>query len=355
MASVLQPKRGLRVGTVRRSTITDVAKLAEVSIKTVSRVVRREPNVSEKTRVAVQAAIDELNYRPTISARSTTSARSFLLGLVFDNPNPSYSFELLRGAQRAAKENGYQLVFEPLDRSRATPADSMTQLIVQGNLEGMIVPPPLCDDPDVLSAMSKLNRPFARIAPGREPSLGFCVSMDDRSAAEAMTRHLVDHGHTRIGFIMGREGTATTQARLQGYKNALQGAGIAFDEELTCQGAFTIRSGVECGEHLLSLDHRPTAIFASNDDMAAGVLMAAHRVGLEVPRDISVAGFDDAETASAMWPPLTTIRQPVADMAAAAAEGIIDHQRGNRENGLDNVLLDYELVVRESTGPAPEV
>ncbi len=340
-------------GHIKRSTITDVANLAKVSIKTVSRVVRREPNVSEKTREAVEKAIAELNYRPTISARSTTGARSFMLGLIFDNPNPSYTFELLIGAQHAARDNGYQLIFEPIEQNGKGLGGAITDLVIQGNLEGVIVPPPLCDDPSVLAALSKLNRPFARIAPSREPSLGFGVSMDDYGAARAMTEHLIGLGHKRIAHIMGRKGTATTANRYRGYLDALHAAGIASDEALVMQGDFQLRSGVECGDALLGLPEPPTAIFAANDDMAAGVLMVAHRRGLSVPEDVSVAGFDDAETASAMWPPLTTIRQPIAELAATAARRIIEYQRDSEKDTLQNIQLDYELIVRESTGPAP--
>lgn len=338
---------------VRRSTITDVARLADVSIKTVSRVVRQEPNVSEETRKAVRAAIEQLNYRPTISARSTTGSRSFMLGLVFDNPNPSYTFDLLIGAQQAVKEQGYQLVFEPLERNGKGLGAAITQLVVQGNLDGVIVPPPLCDDPSVLAALSKLGRPFARIAPSRELTLGFGVSMDDGAAAAAMTRHLIELGHRRIGFIKGRAGTATTENRLRGYREALASAGIPFDEALVQQGDFQMRSGLVCADALLALADMPTAIFASNDDMAAGALIAVQRRGLHVPGDVSVAGFDDAATAAAMWPPLTTIRQPVAEMAATAARKVIEYQR-DPEATLDSVQLDYELVVRESTGAAPQ-
>lgn len=335
---------------IRRSTITDVAQMAGVSIKTVSRVVRREPNVSAKMRDAVNDAIAKLNYRPTISARSTTSARSFLLGLVFDNPNPTYTFELLKGAQRGARENGYQLVFEPLERNGKALGATLRQLVIQSNLEGVIVPPPLCDDRDVLNVLSELDRPFARISPSTQPSLGLSVSMDDLTAARAMTEHLIELGHRRIAHIMGRAGTATTRNRLAGYRIALEAAGIAFDAALVRQGNFQLRSGLEQGDILLALGDPPTAIFAANDDMAAGVLMAAHRRGLGVPDDLSVSGFDDAETASAMWPKLTTIRQPIAEMAATAASRIIEYQRRSKARQLEDVQLNFELIDRDSTG-----
>lgn len=337
---------------MKRSTITDVAKDAGVSIKTVSRVVRKEPNVSEETRKLVEASVAKLNYRPTISARSTVSARSFLLGLVFDNPNPSYTFELLLGAQEAARDNGYHLVFEALDSGTKKLGDAITELMIQGNLEGVIVPPPLCDDPGLLGALSKLNRPFARIAPGTQPSLGFSVTMDDEAAACYMTEHLTKLGHKRIGYVLGRKGTATTRKRLAGYRKALGLAGIEYDDTLTYQGDFQLKSGVEGGYALLDLKEQPTAIFASNDDMAAGVMIAARSRGLKVPEDLSVAGFDDSETARGTWPPLTTIRQPVHEMAAAAAKAIIDYGRKGRDGDIENVELDFELIERQSTGPA---
>jgi LacI family transcriptional regulator len=335
----------------RRTTIHDVAREAGVSIKTVSLVARQEPNVNKKTRDAVRAVIDRLGYRPTASARGSVSARSGLLGLILENPNPAYSLDLLRGAQKAARDNGYQLVVELLDSPDI--ARAIVDLVVQSNLEGLIVPPPLCDNPAIMQALESLGRPFACIAPNAQPPHGFMIGMDDREAAEAMTRHLIDLGHRRIGFIMGRKGTATTARRLQGYRDAMAAAGLDTPEDLIAQGDFRLRSGLAAGALLLDRPDRPTAVFASNDDMAAGVLMAAHRLGLDAPRDLSVSGFDDSATATAMWPPLTTVRQPVPEMAAGAAQLIIDHQRAGDEDAPRCRKLPFQLIVRESTGPAP--
>lgn len=336
----------------RRSTITDVARLADVSIKTVSRVVRQEPNVSERTKEKVRTAMEALSYRPTIAARSTVSARSFLIGLVFDNPNPAYTLDLLRGAQETAREQGYHLVVEPIDGSNGDAGRMIADLVVQSNLAGLIIPPPMCDNPSVLEAISRIDRSFARIAPSVMPEFGLNVAMDDVAAARTMTEHLLGLGHRRIGFVMGRKGTATTAKRLQGFRDAMAAADEEVADWQVEQGNFSLRSGVIAGEQLLDRADRPTAIFASNDEMAAGVLMAAHRRGLEVPRDLSVAGFDDSVTASAMWPPLTTIRQPVFELAALAAQRIIDHQRAE-DTSPGTRQLDFELIVRESTGPAP--
>ena len=340
---------------MRRSTITDVAKEAGVSIKTVSRVARQEPNVTEKTRTKVRAAMDKLSYRPTMAARSTVSSRSFLLGLIFDNPNPAYTLDLLRGALGAAKDNGYHMIVEPVDGESDSLAGDIRDLIVQSNLEGLIVPPPLCDRDDILAVLTEVGRPFSRIAPSMDLERGFSVEMDDEAAAFAMTEHLSNLGHKRIGFIKGRVGTATTRKRLEGYCAAMEAIGQDVPDDWTVQGDFSLKSGLECGERLLAMPKRPTAIFASNDEMAAGVLMAAHKAGLDVPQDLSVAGFDDSVTATAMWPQLTTIRQPVSDMAARAATCLINHQRGNEQGpGGGRVDLDFALIVRDSTGPVPE-
>ena len=339
---------------MRRSTITDVAHEAGVSIKTVSRVARQEPNVTEKTRLKVQAAMDKLSYRPTMAARSTVSTRSFLLGMIFDNPNPAYTVALLRGALDAAKSNGYHMVVEPVDGESDNLPDLIRDLVVQSNLEGLIVPPPLCDRPDVLHVLQEIGRPFSRIAPSEDVGSGFDIAMDDRLAACAITEHLVEFGHRRIGFIKGRAGTATTRRRLEGYCDGMADIDQDVPDNLFKQGDFSLRSGLTCGEELLSLPDRPTAIFASNDEMAAGVLMAAHKLGISVPEELSVAGFDDSETATSMWPNLTTIRQPIFDMAGRAVTSLIEHQRsGGKEPKTRKLDLDFELIIRESTGPAP--
>lgn len=338
--------------SLRRSTITDVARLANVSIKTVSRVVRREPNVSEKTRVTVQSAIDELNYRPTISARSSTSARSYTIGLILDNPQSAYAFELLRGAHEAARTNGYHLQIEPIGPNVAHVTSYVVDLAIQSNLDGMILPPPLGDNGDLLAELEKLGLPIARVAPGEVPTLSLDVSIDDKAAARTMTHHLIKLGHERIAFVKGTKNAPATALRFAGFEEAMQSSGKPVPRDWVVDGNFDLRSGFEAGEFLLSRDDRPTAVFASNDAMAAGVLIAAYRHGLSVPADLSVAGFDDSVMATAMWPALTTIRQPVFAMAECATTKLIAHLRDPDGTALNDVHLDYELILRESTGPA---
>lgn len=337
----------------RRSTITDVAKLAGVSIKTVSRVVRCEPNVREETRKTVEAAVAELNYRPTVSARSSTSARSYTIGLILDNPQSAYAFELLRGAHGAARANGYHLLIEPIGPEIANVASYVSDLVVQSNLDGLVLPPPLGDDRALLAELDKLGCVAARIAPGDTSAKSIDIAIDDKAAAMAVTQHLIRLGHTQIGFVKGTEGAVASSRRLQGFKAAMASEGLEVREDWILEGNFDLRSGFDAGEALLHGETRPSAIFASNDAMAAGVLIAAYRLGLAAPKDISVAGFDDSVMATAMWPALTTVRQPVFAMAEIATTRLIAHLRQPGGESLDPQNLEFELIVRDSTGPVP--
>ena len=158
-----------------KSTLSDVAKLAKVSIKTASRVVRQEPNVSPKTKAAVQDAITTLKYRSSVAPRAAVGSKSYVLALIFDNPNTGYIVELLRGALDQARKDGYHLIVEPVNLASPNVAEDITNLLVQSNLDGMILPPPLCDDPSILQALESSGKPFARISPSISKHLGLRV------------------------------------------------------------------------------------------------------------------------------------------------------------------------------------
>jgi LacI family transcriptional regulator len=326
-------------------TIRHVAEAAGVSIKTVSRVMNREAAVNEETRERVLAAAEALHYAPNRSARSLAGSRSFLIALLFDNPSSNYIADLQRGAVARCREDNYHLVVEPLD-STAEEADCLVRdLVATLRPDGLIVTPPVSDHRGVLDRLDAAGVRYVRIAPmadlGRAPR----VYMDDERAAFEMTRRLLDFGHRRIGFVSGPERHAASGLRRTGYARAMRAAGL--DPETHVRpGRYDFRSGFEAGQALLIEDERPTAVFAANDDMALGVTAAAHRLGLEIPRDVSVAGFDDTPAAQSVWPRLSTVRQPISDMAAAAVELLLhEEERGER-------LLPFEIVMRESTGPA---
>ena len=327
-------------------TLSDVAARAGVSIKTVSRVVNREENVSRETRERVEAVLNELDYRPNIFARSLAGSRSYLLSLLFDNPSPSYVLELQLGALRQCRAAGYHLIVEEMD-STSGDFDTQVARLLQGSLaDGFILTPPLSDNVEVLGALHERGLPCVRIAPYLTGAAGAAIETDDAAAAADMTRHLLELGHRRIGFIKGHAAHGASHLRTEGFFAAMRAQGLAVELDLVVEGDFSSRSGVEAAERLLMRSDRPTAIFASNDDMALGAMMVASRLGLHIPQDLSICGFDDSRTALLTWPQLTTVRQPVADMSAAAAELLIAH-KGPPER----MMFDLQVVVRGSTGP----
>ena len=332
-----------------KSTLSDVAKLAKVSIKTASRVVRQESNVSPKTKAAVQDAITTLKYRPSVAPRAAVGSKSYVLALIFDNPNTGYITELLRGALDQARKDGYHLIVEPVNLASPNVAEDITNLLVQSNLDGMILPPPLCDDPSILQALESSGKPFARISPSISKHLGLRVEISDYDAAKQMTVKLIQLGHTSIGFVTGRKGTATTRRRLDGFLSAMKDANLTVPDNFILEGNYEYRSGLDAGESLLQQAQRPTAIFASNDEMAAGVIAAAHKSGISVPDELSIAGFDDSVIATVVWPQLTTVRQPIKEMAAAAVNMVTKHCRGQTEENSTARKLPVKLIIREST------
>lgn len=336
-------------------TIVDVAREAGVSIKTVSRVLNHEPGVHESTRAQVLKVVDALRYRPKQSARSLAGGRSFLIGLLYYDPSALFVGSVQQGATLRCRELGYHLVVESLHNDAPDLRQQIDRMVLALRPDGMILTPPLCDNPEVLAALRESGTPCVLMSPGRDlrdlrgvPS----VRMDDMHAAEEITRLLLGLGHRRIAFIKGPPDQSASALRYQGFVNALRVHGLAPDAELVRAGAFTFESGRDAAHQLLSCPQRPTAVFASNDDMALGVLAAAQRLGLAVPQELSVAGFDDSPTAALVWPPLTTVRQPVAEMARTAVEMLVSVQRPDlaplEEDQLHRVL-PHEIVVRDST------
>jgi LacI family transcriptional regulator len=307
----------------RRAKIQDVAEAAGVAIKTVSRVLNSEPNVREETRERVLAVVKRLNYHPSLSARSLAGRRSYLIGLVYENPSANYIVDVQHGAMSRCREGKFQLLMHQVASTGADLEREILGLIDQTRLDGVIVTPPLSENAGLLATLRRRNAPYARIAPSDLEQPGPCVYMDDVGAARDMTEYLIGLGHRRIGFIVGHPEHFASGQRLRGYKAALKSHRIAFQSGLVKQGYFVFESGLEAARQLLATPNRPTAIFASNDDMAAGVLMAAHEMAIAVPTRLSVAGFDDTYVARTVWPRLTTIHQPSYDLAYTAADLLI--------------------------------
>ena len=309
-------------------TIADVAKRAGVSLKSVSRVINKEPHVSPKLLAKVSAAIAELKYVPDPAARSLAGVRSFTIGVLFDNPSPNYTMKAITGAYRACVARGYHMRFDTLDSvgGSALLSSQLDAVVRNGRTDGFVLTPPLTDNREVLDYLERQNIRYVRIAPVIDPGRSPAISIDD--AAAAAPQH----------------GAATP--RRNGFVEKLKSisADIVIHE---AKGDFLFESGIAAGEALLSCDPRPTAIFATNDVMAAGLLVACGRAGLTVPDAVSIVGFDDSWIATSVWPYLTTVHQPIEDMAAEAVELLLKPSEPGAP--CEERLLDYDFVRRDST------
>lgn len=331
-------------------TIQEVADLAKVSPKTVSRVINNEPRVRSDTRARILEAIETLNYRPNLNARGLASNRSFLIGLFCEKPG-DYLSEFQAGAVARCRESSLHLMVEPWDVDSPMIDRQIDTLLGQLRLEGVILLPPLSDHPIVLKKLHEASIPIVRIAPKNHLSRTPSIGIDDYAAARQITSHLANLGHRRIGFMLGRPEHGATEQRYRGFVDEMRDRQIPIDSDLVQTGNFVFGDGLLCAERMLRAAAPPTAIFASNDDMAAAAISMARKIGLDLPGQLSVAGFDDAPVASMIWPELTTVRQPVAEMARIAADLII--QLEPRRNGwperIPRQLLAHELVIRNST------
>ncbi len=330
-------------------TMADVAKLAGVSAMTVSRVMNGKGLVRESTRRKVAEAVAALNYTPNQEARNLAGSKPIRVGFLYSNPSAAYLSEFLVGLLSQSGLNNVQLFVEKCEAGEHEA--EQTRRLVENGLDGIILPPPLCDSEEVIAAIADANIPAVVVACGLPDSRVGAVSVDDYEAAHAMTRHLINLGHHRIGFVVGHPNQTASARRLEGYRAAIAEQGADASEELVVQGMFTYRSGLDAAEHLLALEERPTAIFASNDDMAAACVAVAHRLGLDVPGDLTVAGFDDTALATTIWPELTTVRQPIAGMAREAVQSLVRRVRALREGEEaepEQVRMDFELVRRQS-------
>ena len=312
-----------------RVRIEDVAETAGVSMKTVSRVLNNEPNVSERTRQRVEAAVETLRYRPLPSARVLAGRRSYLVAMLFDNPSPNYLMEIEMGVLDACRAQHYNLMLAPLAYDDPDLARKVESLVVQSQLDGVLLTPPLTDDVALLERLGDLGVPYSSVS-AKEQNRHVGVVVDEYGAVCAMMEH-------------GASGW-----RLAGYREGLRRAGLRYDAALVVDGEFSYESGHAATLRLLDLPQPPTAIFAANDDMAAGAVCAIFERGLSVPRDVSVCGFDDTPIAHHIHPALTTVRQPTREMGRLAAAELLKEIRELGSGGI--VDMSYTLQLRRSTG-----
>lgn len=345
-------RTGLRPARAR--TIDDVAAHAGVSIKTVSRVINREANVRPETARRVHEAIRELRYRPNLAARSLASPQAYLVNVLYDNPSDSYMVGVLGGVLAACETAHYGMLLTHCDISSPRLLDHVHETATQHRASGLVLTPPLCDHAPLVDSLDADGVDYVSIDPRDAREGRPFVAIDDRGAGHDLTDHLLAQGHRRIGFIKGHPLHGAAARRLDGYRDAHREHDVTVDERLVAAGMFSFDSGIECGRQLLHRRDRPTAVFASNDDMAAGVLHVAQEMGIDVPGELSVAGFDDTPLARYVYPSLTTVRQPIRAMAEEAVACLIRFNRrryGMAEQGQISRRFDYQLVLRHSVGP----
>jgi LacI family transcriptional regulator len=333
----------------RAPTIHDVASLAGVSSMTASRVVSGSVPVGEELRRKVYAAIKELNYRPNVAARAARSG-SVRIGVVLTNPKSSNLGRFLLGAYGESTRLGVHMLVEPAIED-PTRLDALRRL-VQTGIDGAILPPPLADFAPAHALLRKSRICIVAFATAEMNPQVAAVTIDDFKGASAMTQHLIDLGHKRIAFVCGNPSHSPALRRETGYRATMEKSNLPVRANWVAQGDFTFKSGFEAAQKLLSLSPRPTAIFAANDDMAAGVIAVAHGMNLRMPQELSVGGFDDTPLASTLWPPLTTIYQPISDMASTAVQTITEVVRRVRNGESPPHIhhrMECSLVARGST------
>lgn len=344
-------------------TIKHVAADAGVSLQTVSRVINNEANVRPEMREKVQASIDKLGYVPSIAAQRMSGSRSYLILALNDRERTIADWrarqgtdwvdQMLLGGMLECAEHGYRLIFELVDTHNDHVERELGAAIAALQPDGAILTPPHSDNPQILETLARHKVPFARIgAQTGEAGLpeGIIVSMDDEGGARTATRHLLDLGHRRIGFISGPSEYRLAGKRVDGWRAEMDAVGLATDGLLEA-GDFTYPSGVRAARALLGRADRPSAIIASNDQMALATAEVAAEFGLAIPEDLSLVSFDNTPLVRFTRPALTAVDQPIAETTATAVRMLIGAQRDD-EADIAPVILPMGFEVRGSTGPA---
>jgi LacI family transcriptional regulator len=343
-------------------TIRHVAADAGVSLQTVSRVINDGPNVRPEMRERVQASIDRLGYVPSIAAQRMSGSRSYLI-LAFNDRDRTIADwrarqgtdwvdQMLLGGMLKCAEHGYRMIFELVDTHSDHVERELLGAIAALQPDGIILTPPHSDNPQIVALLDEQGIPFARIG-SKQNGAGIPISMDDEGSARRATRHLIGLGHRRIGLIAGSPDYELSGWRVDGWRAAMAEAGLPTDG-LLAQGDFSAASGEVAARALLGRSPAPTAIIASNDQMALATLDVARALGLVVPRDLSLISFDNTPLAHFAQPPLTAIDQPIAATTSMAVELIIAAQKGEPKPP-KLTIVPAELVTRESVAPPPGV
>lgn len=335
-----------------KPTINDVARLAGVSKKTVSRVINNSPLLNEDTRERVERVIKQLGYVPNPQARALALRRNFLVGLIHDNPNAQMVLNVQQGILEALHGTDFGLVVRPVDRTSPYMLDDVRDFLERQRLFGIVLLPPISENDALAQLCEDLGVRYTRMGSAELDDPDHMVASNDRQAVRQTVEYLIEQGHRRIGLIQGPHGFRSALERRLGFEDALKAAEIKLPRSLIAEGNYTFESGIEAANRLLDLAPRPTAIFASNDEMAAGVVHAARQRGLLVPEDLSLIGFDDTAIAAHIWPPLTTVRWPIISMARSAALKLVGNVI-DPANEVDEPSMFLSTLVRRASVTAP--
>lgn len=336
------------------TTINDVARVAGVSKRTVSRVINNSALVGEKTRAKIQQVIDELNFQPDKQARGLASKRSYLLGLIYDNPDALYIDQVQRGALEVCTKLGFELVVHPCHWNNADFIDDCISFIQRSRVDGVLILPPVSESRELAKALQERDFPYVRIASADLDDHSNIVISNDRMAMSEIAEHLLTLGHDDIAIISGPLHFCSSTERLEGLCSALKEKGHEVPKARILEGQNSYESGIECAKQLFASKPYPTAIYANNDEMAAGVMRAAKDCDIAIPEQLSLVGFDDNIIASRMIPSLTTIRRPVEQIASLATKKLIRSFASEASNETLEWEVTPYLIVRESTISPPD-
>jgi LacI family transcriptional regulator len=334
----------------KKATMKQVAEMANVSLMTVSRVFNQDSKVAEETRTRILNAVKELNYKPNISARGLSSSKSYILGFFYDRSSGGFIREYLIGTMLRCNDLGYHLVLEPCDFTESSVRDFVKNITLKHSLDGIVVPPPLGDNMALLDALDAEGLRYVRVGPGAKLKRSLCVVIDDYNAAFEMTEYLIGLGHKKIGFIKGDISQEVSHMRFKGFTDAMLKHHLQVAEGWVGEGNFNFEGGMIAAEKILK-KYKVTAIFASNDDMASGVIAAANKLHIDVPEKLSIVGFDNTSVAVNAWPKLTTVNQPIFEMSKSAVDLLVEaiNNDFNQTSLMKvNLELEYTLIFRDS-------
>ncbi|WP_261294721.1 LacI family DNA-binding transcriptional regulator [Sphingomonas hylomeconis] len=337
-----------------RATIADVAELAGVSAMTVSNVLNRRPKAGADARAAVQAAVEQLGYVPNREAKRLAGAQTLRVGIFYTDAATAFVGTVLVGALNASVPMGAEIIVEPADPADPDALRASLLRLQRSGVNGVLLPPPIAELVAMSGWLSEIDLPAVAVSPGASlPGLP-SARCDEQHAAYDITRLLIARGHRRIGIVGGPEGHSAAATRLEGYRCAMAEGGLPVDREFIAPGDFTFQGGQKAAARLLALPAPVDAIFATNDASACGVLATAHQLGIAVPEDLSVVGYDDTPVAQQVWPALTTVRQDTTAMGKIAMTLLADliAARSTGSAAPLDRLVPYSVIERGSIRPA---